>query len=72
MVEKAVSIAYAHINAPLRHQEYGSLQALNTAMQEQLVILNNKPYKNTAYSWRYFYEQQKRSLLKAFLPNSLL
>jgi transposase len=65
MVEKAVSIVYAHIYAPLRHQEFGSLQALNSAMQEQLLLLNNKPYKNTAYSRWYFYEQQERSLLKA-------
>jgi len=65
MVEKAVSIVYAHIYAPLRHQEFGSLQALNTAMQQQLLLLNNKPYKNTAYSRWYFYEQQEQSLLKA-------
>lgn len=64
MVEKAVSIVYAHVYAPLRHREFGSLQALNTAMQEQLLLLNNKPYKNTAYSRWYFYEQQEQSLLK--------
>jgi hypothetical protein len=33
-------------------------------MQAQLELLNNKPYKNTAYSRWYFYEQQERSLLK--------
>ena len=65
MVEKAVSIVYAHVYAPLRHQEFTSLQALNTAMQDQLLLLNNRPYKNTAYSRWYFYEQQERSLLKA-------
>ena len=68
MVEKAVSIVYAHVYAPIRNREFGSLQALNTAMQEQLLLLNNKPYKNTAYSRWYFYEQQERSLLKA-LPS---
>ena len=68
MVEKAVSIVYAHIYAPLRHQEFPSLQRLNTAMQEQLLLLNNKPYKNTAYSRWYFYEQQELSLLKALPP----
>lgn len=64
MVEKAVSIVYGHIYAPLRHREFSSLQALNAAMQEQLLLLNNKPYKNTAYSRWYFYEQQERPLLK--------
>lgn len=64
MVEKAVSIVYNHVYAPLRHQEFGSPQALNTAMHQQLTLLNNKPYKNTAYSRCYFYEQQEHPLLK--------
>jgi len=68
MVEKAVSIVYAHVYAPIRNREFGSLQALNTAMQEQLLLLNNKPYKNTAYSRWYFYEQQERPMLKT-LPS---
>jgi transposase len=58
MVEKAVNI-------PLRHQVFTSLQALNKAMLAQLDLLNNKPYKNTAYSRWYFYEQQERSVLKS-------
>jgi len=64
MVERAVSIVYGHVYAPLRNREFTSLQALNSAMQEQLVLLNNKPYKNTVYSRWYFYEQQERCLLK--------
>ena len=64
MVEKAVNITYNHVYAPLRHQVFTSLQALNKGMQAQLELLNNKPYKNTAYSRWYFYEQQERSLLK--------
>jgi hypothetical protein len=45
-------------------------------MHEQLLLLNNKPYKNTAYSRWYFYEQQERSLLRAlpaepFAPKKL-
>jgi hypothetical protein len=55
---------YGHVYAPLRNREFTSLQALNSAMQEQLVLLNNKPYKNTVYSRWYFYEQQERCLLK--------
>lgn len=64
MVERAVSIVYAHVYAPMRHREFTSLKALNTAIGEQLVLLNNKPYKNTAYSRWYYYEQHERTFLK--------
>lgn len=65
MVERAVSIVYTHVYAPLRDTEFTSLGALNAAMTQQLLLLNNKPYKNTVYSRWYFYEQQERSLLKS-------
>ena len=68
MVERAVSIVYAHIYAPLRHQDFTSLQALNDAMKGQLYLLNNKPYKKTAYSRWYFYDTQEQRLLKS-LPS---
>jgi hypothetical protein len=68
MVERAVNIVYTHVYAPLRNREFDSLESLNAAMQEQLNLLNNKPYKNTPYSRWYFYEQQERSLLKS-LPS---
>jgi transposase len=64
MVERAVNIVYTNVYAPLRNREFSSLEALNTAMHEQLTLLNNKSYKNTAYSRWYFYEQQERALLK--------
>jgi transposase len=64
MVERAVRIVYTHIYAPLRNRDFTSLENLNTAMQEQLKLLNDKPYKNTPYSRRYFFEQQERDLLK--------
>lgn len=64
MVERAVNIVYNHIYGPLRNRDFTSLSALNAAMQEQLVLLNNKPYKNTPYSRSYFFQQQERSLLK--------
>lgn len=64
MAEKAVRLVYAHMYAPLRTCEFTSLKALNDAMHQQLLLLNNKPYKNTVYSRLYFYEQQERSLLK--------
>ena len=64
MVERAVNIVYNHVYGPLRNQEFASWEALNAAMQQQLVLLNDKPYKNTPFSRRYFYEQQERHLLK--------
>lgn len=65
MVERAVNIVYNHVYGPLRNRDFTSLAALNAAMQEQLIVLNDKPYKNTPYSRRYFFEQQERHLLKA-------
>jgi transposase len=64
MVERAVSIVYAHVYAPLRNDEFTSLTGLNEAMRRQLYLLNNKPYKNTAYSRWYFYDTHEQSLLK--------
>ncbi|SCB73973.1 Transposase [Chitinophaga costaii] len=65
MVERAVNIVYTHVYAPLRNREFTSLQTLNAAMQEQLLLLNNKPYKHTPCSRWYYFEQQERSALKA-------
>jgi transposase len=64
MVEKAVNIVYRHVYAPLRHQTFTSLKALNEAMGEQLYILNNKPYKRTVYSRWYFYDTQEHKTLR--------
>lgn len=64
MVEGAVRIVYAHVYAPLRHHRFTSIEALNRAMSEQLEVLNNKPYKNTAFSRRYFYDEHEHALLK--------
>ena len=63
MVERAVNIVYTHVYATLRNREFTSLETLNAAMQEQMVLLNNKAYKNTPFSRRYFFEQQERSVL---------
>ena len=64
MVEKAVNIVYTHIYAPMREHQHTSLHTLNKAIADRLLLLNNKPYKNTAYSRWHFYEQQERVLLK--------
>ena len=70
MVERAVSICYTHIYAPLRDIDFFSLEALNHAMQAQLQLLNNKPYKNTVYSRLYLYEQYEYKTCKS-LPREV-
>lgn len=69
MVERAVNIIYNHIYGPLRNREFTSLESLNTGIREQLLLLNNKPYRNTPYSRWYYFEQQEKQYLKT-LPNS--
>ena len=69
MVERAVNIVYNHVYGPLRKTVFTSIRTLNEAMQQQLVQLNNKPYKNTPYSRRYYFEQQEQQTLK-LLPSS--
>jgi transposase len=64
MVERAVNIVYNHVYGPLRHQEFTSITHLRHAMLEQLTLLNDKPYKNTPFSRRYFFEQQEQAALK--------
>lgn len=68
MVEKLVNIIYNHVYGPLRHQSFNSLEALNEAMQIQLHLLNEKSYKHTPYSRRYFFEQDEKATLKV-LPS---
>lgn len=68
MVEGAVRICYQHVYAPLRNRTFTSLEGLNRAIQEQLVLLNAKPYKKTPYSRSYYFEQKERCALKA-LPS---
>jgi transposase len=65
MVERAVNIVYSNIYAPLRNDNFFSLEQLRHAMQVQLANLNNKPYKNSVYSRLYFYEQYERNTLKS-------
>jgi transposase len=65
LVEGAVRIVYSHVYAPLRDRAFTSLEGLNQAMGEQLTLLNNKPYKKTPNSRRYYFEQCEQKLLKA-------
>jgi transposase len=64
MVESAVRIVYTNIYAPLRHTDFFSLEEIQYAIQGLLAGLSNKPYKNTAYSRLYYYEQYEMATLK--------
>ncbi len=70
MVERAVRLVYTNVYAPLRNQVFTSLGLLNEAITSQVMLLNQKPYRNTPYSRRYFFEQQERSFLSA-LPGTV-
>jgi transposase len=65
MVERAVNITYTHIYAPLRNTTFFSMEELNHAMLQQLSQLNNKPYRNDAYSRMYLFEEYELKALKA-------
>lgn len=77
MVEKSVNIVYNHIYGPLRNEVFYSLEDLNAAIMERLNMLNDKPYKNTPYSRRYFFEQKEKHLLhslptEAYSPKKMV
>lgn len=65
MVEKAVNIVYTNVYAPLRNRIFTCLKAMNAAIHEQILLLNDKPYKRTAYSRWYFYDLHEKELLKS-------
>jgi Mu transposase, C-terminal domain len=69
MVELAVSIVYTNIYAPLRNCVFFSLEELNHGIYEQLMRLNNKPYKNGVHSRMYLYETLEQKMMKN-LPTS--
>jgi transposase len=68
MVEGAVNIVYNHVYGPLRNQVFRSIKELNDAFRDQLLKLNDKRYKGSAYSRNQLFEQHERALLKP-LPN---
>jgi len=49
-VERHVAIVYNQIYGPLRDQEFHSISALNSAIQKQLEVLNEKNYQGKDYS----------------------
>jgi transposase len=64
MVEGAVKIVYSAIYAPLRNREFTSVEELNEAARPLLDALNNRPYRDTPFSRRYFFEKEELPVLK--------
>ena len=63
IVEKAVSITYSRIFAPLRDQVFFSLAALNHAISDLLQIHNNKDFQQRPWSRRELFDKQEKHLL---------
>lgn len=64
MVEKAVSLVYKYVYAPLRHHTFKSLAEINHHFRIQADLLNQRKYKGSSFSRRDLFEQQERPLLR--------
>lgn len=63
MVEKAVSIIYNNVYGPLRHDVFHSLEEVNRSFNDRLLLLNDKSYKGSPHSRKYFFDGQERQTL---------
>jgi transposase len=63
MVEKAVNIVYNHVYGPLRNQVFHSIDEVNRSFRERLQLLNDKSYKGSPHSRKYFFDTQESALL---------
>lgn len=68
LVEKAVSITYKRVFAPLRNKEFYSLHELNQAIGNQLETLNGHPFQEKGYSRKECFEEKEKKQLGP-LPN---
>lgn len=64
-VEKAVDICYKRIYAPLRNQNFYSLNELNHAVFAQLELHNDMPLQGKEYSRRQRYMEEELPKMKA-------
>ncbi len=64
-VERAVTISYQRIFAPLRKQTFFSLQELNKALQEQTTLLNQRKMQSYECSREVLLERDERLVLKS-------
>ena len=67
-VETAVQIVEREILAPMRHQTFSSLAALNHAIRARLDALNTRPFQKLAGTRRTLFEALDRPALKALPP----
>ena len=63
-VERAVTISYQRVFAPLRKQTFYSLQELNTALAEQATILNKRKMQQSDHCREVLLERDERPLLR--------
>ena len=68
LVEGAVKIIYQVIYTPLRERIFTSLDELNKAIRELLVIHNDTPLKGRPYSRRQLFEEIERAALHPLSP----
>ncbi len=69
-VENAVSNTYRYLYAPLRDRIFHSIQAINAALLEQLVLLNGKPFQKKSGSRTELFEMFERSEMRS-LPSEV-
>lgn len=69
LVEKAVSIVYSRIFAPLRNKVFHNLASLNKAIKELLDQHNSQPFRDRPISRRQLFDQQEKAYLTS-LPVS--
>lgn len=69
-VENIVDTAYTRIYAPLRNEEFHSLEEVNTAIQKQLILHNTKPYQKRAGCRKTVFEQEEKPHMEP-LPTEL-
>jgi transposase len=67
-VENAVRLAYQRIYAPLRDQQFFSLEELQSKIREQLEYHNNQRFQAKEYSRIELFDAQEKHLLQA-LPD---
>ncbi len=68
-VENMVSTVYRRIYAPLRNEIFHSLQALNEAINGQLIIHNNKPYQKKTGTRKVVFDEFELPLMKDLPPD---
>jgi transposase len=68
LVEGAVKIIYRVIYAIIRERAFNSLEALNKAIWELLLIHNSNPLNGRSYSRRQMFEEVERSTLQPLVP----